>query len=68
MLLTIAGFAAANLLYLVLHITNSGSFPRPLTAAEERACLIRLREGDRQARDMLIERNLRLVAHIIKNG
>jgi RNA polymerase sporulation-specific sigma factor len=37
-----------------------------LTPGEERACLERLQEGDREARDILIERNLRLVAHVAK--
>ena len=42
------------------------SFPKPLTAEEEQMYLLRYREGDLNARDMLIERNLRLVAHIAK--
>lgn len=42
------------------------TFPKPLTPEEERACLKRLREGDREARNILIERNLRLVAHVVK--
>ena len=45
---------------------ESGSFPRPLGAEEERACLARMAEGDGQARNTLIEHNLRLVAHIVK--
>ena len=43
-----------------------GSFPKPLTAAEERYYLARSAEGDLEARNSLIERNLRLVAHIMK--
>jgi RNA polymerase sporulation-specific sigma factor len=66
MFFSIFGFTAANLIYLVLHVTNSGSFPRPLSADEERHYLILLKEGDENARNVLIERNLRLVAHIIK--
>ena len=66
MFFTALGITAANLIYLVLHVTNSGSFPRPLSAAEERHYLELLREGDPDARTVLIERNLRLVAHIIK--
>ena len=54
--------------FLVLHVTGSGSFPRPLTAAEERACLARLCRGDKTAKSELVEHNLRLVAHIVKNG
>ena len=60
------GFIAANLLYFILHVTNSGSFPRPLSPAEERHYLNLLRQGDENAKNVLIERNLRLVAHIIK--
>ena len=66
MLLSLLGFAAANLLYLVLHVTNSGSFPRPLTAEEERRYLELFKNGDLEAKNVLIEHNLRLVAHIIK--
>lgn len=66
MLVPAVGFAAVNLLFLVLHVTNFSSFPRPLSASEEREMLARLRAGDHAARDVLIERNLRLVAHIIK--
>ena len=46
----------------------SGSFPRPLKAEEERLYLERYAAGDLEARNVLIEHNLRLVAHIIKNG
>ncbi|RHP44148.1 RNA polymerase sporulation sigma factor SigK [Clostridium sp. AF32-12BH] len=42
------------------------TFPKPLTPGEERTCLKRMQEGDREARDILIERNLRLVAHVAK--
>lgn len=59
-------FALQNMLFLALHITNSGSFPKPLSAKEERACFALLAEGDREARNKLVEHNLRLVAHIIK--
>lgn len=55
-----------NMLYLMLHLENSGSFPKPLTAAEEREALERMRQGDASARDKLVEHNLRLVVHIIK--
>ena len=42
------------------------TFPKPLTASEEREYLGRLKEGDQTARDVLIERNMRLVAHVVK--
>ena len=45
---------------------STGSFPRPLAPEEERHCLERAAMGDTEARNTLIERNLRLVAHIMK--
>ena len=47
---------------------QTGSFPKPLTAEEERIYLQRSAEGDLQARNILIERNLRLVAHIMNKS
>ena len=45
---------------------SAGSFPRPLGEQEERRCLERAAQGDIDARNTLIEHNLRLVAHILK--
>ena len=45
---------------------STGSFPKPLTAQQERYYLERSTQGDLEARNILIERNLRLVAHIMK--
>ena len=45
---------------------NTGSFPKPLTEEEERHYLELSAQGDLEARNVLIERNLRLVAHIMK--
>ena len=45
---------------------STGSFPKPLTAEEERHYLELSAKGDLEARNVLIERNLRLVAHIMK--
>ena len=45
---------------------NTGSFPKPLTEEEERYYLRLAKAGDLDARNVLIERNLRLVAHIMK--
>ena len=42
------------------------TFPKPLTASEEREYLERYKEGDQEARNVLIERNMRLVAHVVK--
>lgn len=66
MLGAVIGFALSGLIFFILHVTGSGSFPRPLTAQEERDCLERMRKGDKEAKEELIEHNLRLVAHIIK--
>lgn len=58
-----------NGLFVTLRLSGGeGSFPRPLKAEEERACLEAMAAGDPEARDRLIEHNLRLVAHIVKNG
>ena len=45
---------------------STGSFPKPLTQEEEQELLQRSAQGDLDARNILIERNLRLVAHIMK--
>ena len=47
---------------------SSGSFPKPLTEEEERRYLALSAQGDMEARNVLVERNLRLVAHIMKKG
>ena len=52
--------------FFTLRLGSTGSFPRPLSAAEERECLERAAQGDEAARNRLVEHNLRLVAHIIK--
>lgn len=56
----------SRLLFLSLRLDSGSSFPRPLRAEEERACLEQAAAGDLAARNRLIEHNLRLVAHIIK--
>ena len=56
----------SRLLFLSLRLDSGSSFPRPLRAEEERACLEQAAAGDLAARNQLIEHNLRLVAHIIK--
>lgn len=48
------------------YISNKGSFPKPLTPEEEREYVARTKEGDAEAREILIRHNLRLVAHIAK--
>ena len=56
----------ANSLLFSLRLSGGGSFPKPLSAAEERMWLERYARGDQEARNVLIEHNLRLVSHIIK--
>ena len=56
----------ANTLLLSLRLSGGGSFPKPLSASEEREYLRRYAQGDQEARGVLIQRNLRLVAHIVK--
>ena len=56
----------SQMVFLVLSVVNSGSFPKPLSAREEREAVAAMVAGDTAARQRLIEHNLRLVAHIIK--
>ena len=65
MFLSLLQFFATKFLVLALHL-ESGSFPRPLSAREETEAFSALRAGDPAAREKLIRRNLRLVAHIVK--
>ncbi len=53
-------------IFLMLYLSGGATFPKPLSLAEERYYLNLYKEGDLEARNILIERNLRLVAHIIK--
>lgn len=56
-----------NGLFFTLRLSGGGgSFPRPLKAAEEQKCLEKCALGDLEARNTLVEHNLRLVAHIVK--
>jgi RNA polymerase sporulation-specific sigma factor len=57
---------ALGIYYFALHVTGAGSFPAPLSLAKEDELLEKSRNGDDNARNTLIEHNLRLVAHIVK--
>ena len=57
---------SGSLLFSLRLAGNTGSFPKPLSAAEEQEYLEKFAAGDIEARNVLIERNLRLVAHIVK--
>ncbi|MEG2918490.1 MAG: sigma-70 family RNA polymerase sigma factor, partial [Clostridium sp.] len=48
------------------YVSGNNSFQKPLTEIEERECLQKLEAGDPEAKRVLVERNLRLVAHIVK--
>ncbi|MBR1392888.1 MAG: RNA polymerase sporulation sigma factor SigK [Ruminococcus sp.] len=66
MLELIISLLTEHFLFFALHFDNKTVFPKPLSAKEERECFERMANGDRSAKDKLIEHNLRLVAHIIK--
>ncbi|MGM0853223.1 MAG: RNA polymerase sporulation sigma factor SigK [Bacillota bacterium] len=63
--LTALGYFFKELIFLVSYVKNN-AFPQPLSASDERKYLRLMAEGDEHARNMLIEHNLRLVAHIVK--
>jgi len=65
-MLTNAFVLLMNSLLLMLRIAPADSFPKPLSRAEEEEYLARWESGDVEARNVLVEHNLRLVAHIIK--
>ena len=66
--LYISGFLAflKSAIFVVGYISNNNIFPEPLTAEEEKIYLEKYENGDEEARNILIERNLRLVAHVCK--
>ena len=65
-MLTAAWLMLSTLLYSLQ--LNTGSFPKPLSEEDERHYLTLAQQGDLEARNILIERNLRLVAHIMNKG
>ena len=56
----------SNILCLILHVTDTDAFPKPLSKKEESDLLEKMSHGDDNAKKKLIEHNLRLVAHIVK--
>lgn len=58
--------ALSSLIFFVLHVVSPNSFPKPLSRKEEEKYIKLLEVGDKQAKNKLIEHNLRLVAHITK--
>ncbi|ANB61648.1 RNA polymerase sigma factor, sigma-70 family protein [Anoxybacillus amylolyticus] len=64
-ILSALAYVIKELMFFVSYIKNN-AFPQPLSAQEEEMYLQRMAEGDEEARNLLIEHNLRLVAHIVK--
>ena len=66
--ISIAGFLKflSSAVFVIGYISGSNLFPEPLSAEEEKKCLQKLKQGNEEARNILIERNLRLVAHVAK--
>ncbi|BDG36874.1 RNA polymerase sporulation sigma factor SigK [Parageobacillus sp. VR-IP] len=64
-ILSAFAFLMKELMFLVSYIKNN-AFPQPLSPKEEEKYLELMAKGDKQARNILIEHNLRLVAHIVK--
>ncbi|MEC0664634.1 RNA polymerase sporulation sigma factor SigK [Priestia flexa] len=64
-IITALGYFFKELIFLVSYVKNN-AFPQPLSAAEEKRYLTLMTQGDQEARNLLIEHNLRLVAHIVK--
>ena len=64
----ILGFAEflKSAVFVIGYIQGGNLFPEPLTQEEEKNCLEQMKKGDEEARNILIERNLRLVAHVAK--
>ena len=65
-MIELLGFLGQYICFFILHVCGGGSFPKPLTEKQEREYLEKSANGDITARNMLVEHNLRLVAHIIK--
>lgn len=60
------GMLGQYVCFFILHVCGGGAFPKPLSEKKEREYLERFANGDMEARNKLVEHNLRLVAHIIK--
>lgn len=67
MLLSLLQSLSTNILYFMLHLSQANSFPKPLSAKEEQEEFVKFHsDGDINARNKLVNHNMRLVAHIIK--
>lgn len=59
-------FLGQYICFFLLHVCGNGSFPKPLSSKDEKKYLLLASQGDIESRNILVEHNLRLVAHIIK--
>ena len=66
--LCLSGFLSflQTAVFAVGYISGTSAFPQALSSEEEKDALMRMKNGDDEARNLLIERNLRLVAHVCK--
>lgn len=65
-MLEFINFLGQYIFTFILHICGNGKFPKPLLEEKEKEYLLKSKNGDIKARNILVEHNLRLVAHIIK--
>lgn len=65
-MLEFINFLGQYIFTFILHICGNGKFPKPLSEEKEKEYLLKSKNGDVKARNILVEHNLRLVAHIIK--
>ena len=65
-MLEFINFLGQYIFTFILHICGNGKFPKPLSEEKEKEYLLKSKNGDIKARNVLVEHNLRLVAHIIK--
>ena len=56
----------SGIIFFALHVTAANSFPKPLSFEEEQKYFEKMGKGDKEAKNKLVEHNLRLVSHIIK--
>lgn len=66
MFFDLLGLLFAKIFFFTGLVQNEGTFPKPLSAEEEKKYLALARQGDKSAREILIKHNMRLVAHVVK--
>lgn len=66
MFFDVAGLLLSKIFFFTGLVKPKGSFPKPLSSEEEKKYLALARQGDKEAKDILVKHNMRLVAHIVK--